>query len=564
MTGFRLGPKASILTLLASTTYAIRFTPDSECAALCSSGSNSTASDSKLSTTKPSDVVCEDSEYSDTGNGIRFKNCLNCLQKSDSTWKEESDVHWFLYNVRYAFDVCLYSYPDAVDSGTINSPCNIETSCGSLQDALTVSLLKTDKDNQFDYCEAEDSIIKSSSYKECIGCLRSTSNQKYLANFLVALKAGCIQEPEEGDVIGLSGTIFTTSLINITDPNTNETLPGDDGAPVGSMTTGTIVGIAVGCGLAFAGAVWLLFIYCRRSRRRHGAGIKIESPPPDAPMNDRSMYGIQKSSYFTDQPGRPLSTMSNAARFGAHSRNGSNAEYFEGLENGRGSTETPVTYHYAPHSKYNAPNSALPTHPAYIPRVVSRLPDPKVPTPSGLRNVKTNIPDSYALQTYLNATNGESRRTADTPSESLTSSLAGSRNPSPVPPRYVPANPSSSSSSVPPPPPGPPPKPEPQKSKLPSLAFPSLTKLSIPKKKKTVPQLNLLEATPISAVENDPNHEMRISKPLAVLDPRFQDKPLGGGQILSHEIPAGFNDDYLKRREANISPMLSGNSRVYG
>jgi hypothetical protein len=106
--------------------------------------------------------------------------------------------------------------------------------------------------------------------------------------------------------------------------------------------------------------------------------------------------------------------------------------------------------------------------------------------------------------------------------------------------------------------------PESQKSKLPSLAFPSLTKLSIPKKKKKVPQLNLLEATPVSAVENDAAHELRISKPLAVLDPRFQDKPLGGGQVLSHEIPAGFNDEYLKRREANVSPMLSGNSRVYG
>ncbi|KAJ4010318.1 hypothetical protein NW752_004992 [Fusarium irregulare] len=549
----------STTALLLSPSSALHFTPDSECAALCSSGSNSTASSFKTSATNSSEIVCEDGEYSDSGNGIRFKNCLNCLQKSDATWEEESDVYWFLYNVRYAFDVCLYSYPDAVDSGTINSPCNIESSCGSLEDALTLSL-KTDTDNQFDYCEANDSIIKSSSYKECLGCLQSTSNQKYLANFLVALKAGCIQEPEKGDIIGLSGTIFSTSLINITDPNTNKTLPGDDGAPVGSMTTGTIVGIAVGCGLAFAGAVWLLFIYCRRSRKRQGAGIKIESPPPDAPMNDRSMYGIQKSSYFTDHPGRPPSTMSNAARFGAHSRNASNVEYFDGLDNGRGSSETPVTYHYAPHAKSNAPNGALPTHPAYIPRVVSRLPDPRLPAPSGLRNVKTNVPDSYALQTYLNATGSEARRTTDTPSESVTTSHAGSRNPSPVPQQYAPANPTA---SVPPPPPGPPPSSEPQKPKLPSFAFPSLTKLSIPKKK-TPPQLNLLEATPISAVDNDPGHELRISKPLAVLDPRFQDKPLGGGQVLSYEIPAGFNDEYLKRREANISPMLSGNSRVYG
>lgn len=85
-------------------------------------------------------------------------------------------------NVRYAFDVCLYSYPDAVESGTVNSPCNIQSSCGSLENAMKTSLLKTNPDNQFDYCEADDSIIKSSSYKECLGCLETTSNQQYLAN----------------------------------------------------------------------------------------------------------------------------------------------------------------------------------------------------------------------------------------------------------------------------------------------------------------------------------------------------------------------------------------------
>ncbi|KAF9771443.1 hypothetical protein IL306_010909 [Fusarium sp. DS 682] len=420
---------------------------------------------------------------------------------------------------------------------------------------MKTSLLKTTPENQFDYCEAEDSIIKSSSYKECLGCLQTTSNQQYLANFLVALKAGCVQEPEVGDKLGLSGTIFTSSLINITDPNTNETMPGDDGAPVGSMTTGTIVGIAVGCGLAFAGAVCLLCIYCRRTRKRHGAGIKIESPPPDTPMNNRSMYGIQKSSYFTDYPARPLSTTSNTARLGGHSRNMSNAEYVDALENGTGDSVAPVTYHYAPHSKSNAPNGALPTHPAYIPRVVSRLPDPKTPPSSGLRNVKTNAPDSYALQTYLTAAGGisiDSRRAGESSSDSATTSLTGSRNPSPAPQLLVPVNP-----------PVPAPAPEARKSKLPNFAFPSLPKLTIPKKK-APPQLNLLEATPVSAVDNDSTRELRISKPLAVLDPRFQDKPLGGGQILSHEVPIGFSDEYLKRREANVSPLLSGNSRVYG
>jgi hypothetical protein len=96
MVGLRLGLKASILLLLTSTVHALHFTPDSECAALCSGGSNTTSSSSDSPVTRPSDVVCEDDEYSDSGNGIRFKNCLNCLQKSDTALKKESDVYWFL------------------------------------------------------------------------------------------------------------------------------------------------------------------------------------------------------------------------------------------------------------------------------------------------------------------------------------------------------------------------------------------------------------------------------------------------------------------------------------
>ncbi|KAJ4249480.1 hypothetical protein NW762_012337 [Fusarium torreyae] len=545
----------SIVALLLPATLALRVTPNSECEALCSDGSNSTLSDASAPTTNSSDIVCQDSEYTTSGDGIRFKNCLNCLQKSEATYEGESDVHSFLYNIRYAFDVCLYSYPDAVDSGTINSPCNIESSCGSLEDALETSLIKSNEDNRFDYCTAKDSVIKSSRYKECIGCLQSTSNQKYLANFLVALKAGCIQEPKEGDIIGLSGTIFTASSVNITDPSTNKTLPGDGGAPVGSMTTGTIVGIAVGCGLGLAGLVWLLFMYCRRSRQRRGAAIKIESPPPDAPMNDRSMYGIQKSSYFHDGLGQnpPLP---GPPRVGGHIRTMSNAQYYDGLERDAEDGHPNVSYHYAPHSKSNGPNAALPTHPAYIPRVVSRLPEPHITTDTR----KANAPDSYALQTYLKA-NDDFLMQRDSISDIASSGVGSqgvSRNPSParqkdiLEPLIVQA-----------PPPAHPPAPQATRPRLPSLTFPSLHKLVIPKKQNP-PEVNLVSATPISALGPDPQRELRISKPLAILDPRFQDRPLGGGSVIANEAPATFNDEYLRRREANKSPMLSGNSRVYG
>ncbi|KAF5659175.1 exo-alpha-sialidase neuraminidase [Fusarium heterosporum] len=540
----------SNLALVLPSVLALQVTPDSECAALCSDGSNSTLNDANTITTNSSDIVCGDEEYSETGNGIRFKNCLNCLQKSDSTWKEQSDVFWFLYNVRYAFDVCLYSYPDPVSSGTTNSPCNIETSCGSLEDALTTSLLKTNADNQFDYCKADDSIIKSSSYKECISCLKSTSDQKYLANFLVALRAGCMQEPGQGDIIGLSGTIFTASLVNITDPNTNETLPGDGGAPVGSMTTGTIVGIAVGCGLGLAGLGWLLFMYCRRSRQRRGAGIKIESPPPDTPMNHRSMYGIQKSSYFQDLPhGRRPPLIHDPAR--GHMRTMSNAQHYDSIERDMMNSHPHVSYHYAPHSKSNGPNAALPTHPAYIPRVVSKLPEPR----TAFNPRKTHAPDSYALQTYLNATDdfGKGLGLANDASSSGTVS---SRNPSPA--RQEDSTPFVAA-------PAPMPNSKAARPRLPSLSFPSLHKLIIPKDQAhPPPEVTLVSPTPTSAVDANPYRELRISKPLAVLETRFQDKPLGGGPVMADSAPSGFNEEYLKRREANKSPMLSGNSRVYG
>lgn len=99
MRGLFLG--LSTIALLSSSSFALHFTTESECAALCSDGSNSTTSNFKTSTTNSTDVVCEDNEYSGSGNGIRFKNCLNCLQKSDATWKEQSDVYWFLCKSQY-------------------------------------------------------------------------------------------------------------------------------------------------------------------------------------------------------------------------------------------------------------------------------------------------------------------------------------------------------------------------------------------------------------------------------------------------------------------------------
>ncbi|KAI8659489.1 hypothetical protein NCS56_01166200 [Fusarium sp. Ph1] len=536
----RLG-LSSLALFLSTTTLALRVSPGSECAALCSDATNTTIAEINTSSTNSSDIACEDRDFSSSGTGIRFKNCVNCLQKSEATWKEESDVHWFLYNVRYAFDVCLYGYPEAVESGTINSPCNIDGACGALKDALEVSLLKPTDDNRFDFCDADSKAIKGSSYKECISCLRSTSSQKYLSNFLVALRAGCEQRPEQGDAIGLSGTIFTASAVNITDPNTNETLPGDGGAPVGAMTTGTIVGIAVGCGLGLAGFLCIIFIYCRRSRRE-AAAIKIETPTPDHQMHHhRGAYGIQKASYFSHgAPKHP----------GGHERGISNAQYYDMLEQQPWNKQANVNYHYAPHSKSNGPNGALPTHPAYMPRVTSKSPEPQMP-PNTHRstNSRSNAPDSYALRAYLNAAEEsvEHERISEAASSGH-NSRAESRNPSPTRFEKIPEPVVIHA-------------PEPTNAKQSSFTFPSLSKLIIPKKHSPPPpEVRLQEPTPGTA-SNERKRELRISKPLAVLDPRFTDRPLAGGPIMANQPPTGFNE---QRQAVGNDPMPSSNSHIYG
>lgn len=86
------------IALLAvfSQVQALEVTPGSECEALCLDGSNSTLSGTDLSSTNASDITCRDREYFSTGTGIRFRNCVTCLQRSKATWKTESDVFWFL------------------------------------------------------------------------------------------------------------------------------------------------------------------------------------------------------------------------------------------------------------------------------------------------------------------------------------------------------------------------------------------------------------------------------------------------------------------------------------
>jgi hypothetical protein len=76
-----------------STVSALNVTAGSDCEALCREGSASAP-------TTSSDIVCEDNDFLSSSNGIGFRSCVECLQESSATSGSDSDVTWFLYNVR--------------------------------------------------------------------------------------------------------------------------------------------------------------------------------------------------------------------------------------------------------------------------------------------------------------------------------------------------------------------------------------------------------------------------------------------------------------------------------
>ncbi|EFQ27949.1 hypothetical protein CGRA01v4_03403 [Colletotrichum graminicola] len=538
----------AVFSLIAAVS-SLEVTPGSDCAALCLDGHNGTAVDT--SGTSSSDIVCENDQYHSTGTGIKFKNCISCLQNSQATKGPESDAAWFMYNVRYAVDVCLFNFPDAISD--INSPCIINSACLPLKNALTSGLVAPEAGTAYDYCTADNDKFSSSSWWSCVRCLQSSDDQSYLSNFLIALKAGCQRKPTDGSLIGLTGQLFSEVAVNITDTATNTTMPGDGGASATSMTLGTIVGIAVGGGLVFVGAICLFIIYCRKQRKQKAQdGGYLDQRPPGS--NGSSVTATSKSHYIPIADHKKSSSIRSYNYELQEKQNviHSNADYYDRLAQEVQAGREMAHYNFDPHSGHHGPGSALPTHPAYIPRAMSRQSHrTNTPTPPNLR--RTNTPDSYALQTYLNAVENPAVSAIRPPPQ------AASRTPSPArSQRSYTDNPALPQlANIPPPPPGGPPSRK-QSRSIPSLSLPSVPRIRVPKQY-SPPQIVVEGATPVD--DRGETGAMHISEPLTHHGERFQDRPLAGRPIISYVAPVRDIDpqDY----ESDI-PIRSGKSTLYG
>jgi hypothetical protein len=372
------------------------------------------------------------------------------------------------------------------------------------------------------------------------------------------LRAGCDQKPDPGNPIVYRGEIFSDELLNITVHNI--TLPGEGGAGSNDITTGTIVGIAVGGGLFLIGLAAIIWAYCRRRNKRLAAEANAadQSPPPDR-SNASSFTAINHSPFLNVGDHKKTPSVRSTEYELREKHNMSNAEYYERYEEDARAGRTNAHYNFDPRSQQSGPGSALPTHRAYDPRVMSRA----TPSPIPPSHRRTQTAESYALHAYLNANDAHSHREASR-SRSVTPSGRGSPSHRRVSDEQAVTGIATATTltSIPPPPPGPPPSHSRQgskhsaHSKTPSVTIPSVPRVKVPKKY-TPPTIVVDTASPDGS-------RMHISEPIHSHDEdRFHDRPLGGGHVVVSTEGQDPRRDIDPRAQGDV-PINTGKSTLYG
>lgn len=559
--------------LLVTSTTALRVTQDSSCSSVCGNTTETTASD----------IVCNDFDYYASSTGSIFMNCLECLQTSNATSEADNDVAWFLYNLRYASAVCLYDFPSHNASANATSACDLDYACEPLQGAIESGSLNPANETEYGYCQADNNAFYGTSINDCVSCLQSSAST-YTANFLLALQAGCKQEPEPGTLLSITGSLFSTTAINITSP-INTTTTVSSAASSSKPSPATTIAIGVSLGILVLAAIALFTVYCIRQRRHDREDAHLLNNPyaSQRPQqhHDYLYYGKEP----TSSSGAPSASIASAP--GAYALQvappqytvdyktedvSSNAEYYDRLE-GR-SRGPPLQAHpvrlgaCSPDlvSASGSQAAALPTHPAYIPRSmtpgalggrasratsVSRSgsvsSEQQQQQQQARRTEQVRKKPSYAMEVYLDARDDEPIVRA--PSRNINVELRNSGQTSVNSPEQM-------SLALQPPPRALKDRRRASLSPPPPPVDRSMTSTPLPKSRLTAkkpPRLQIDESAPL-------DRNMGISGPLAFPDSRFSVRALGNDRIVEQTV------DRSGRNGANIVevPIASGKSYLYG
>jgi hypothetical protein len=110
------------------------------------------------------------------------------------------------------------------------------------------------------------------------------SSPNILTLVLTALQAGCVQQPPTGTIIGLEGSVFSTTPVNITFPGFNQTTTSTQKKVThkGGLPQAAIIGIAVGLTVLLLITLAILFICSRRRKNLNRLRKKLLSSPLDS------------------------------------------------------------------------------------------------------------------------------------------------------------------------------------------------------------------------------------------------------------------------------------------
>ncbi|KAH9205784.1 hypothetical protein DL95DRAFT_528666 [Leptodontidium sp. 2 PMI_412] len=245
-------PALVLITSFAPSTIALKASTSSPCAAQCGN---------ELGSTTGSDIVCTNADFKSLAAGVVFQTCISCQLDSQyvDPVTKQSDLHWAIYNLRYALSWCLFGYPDNND--VAGTPCTTSTSCGSLENAFEFDSLALNA-SSYGFC----TLLPAVTVPHCTSCLQLQDNEFYMTNFVTTLNAACQQQPTSGSQLYIEGNLFSTTLVNITSPTTAP-ISHYNGPSNGGLNLGAKIGIAVG-GLVVLLSIAGCCIVWRGKRRR--------------------------------------------------------------------------------------------------------------------------------------------------------------------------------------------------------------------------------------------------------------------------------------------------------